>query len=538
MSVRTITGVEHDRNGRILTLFGEDEPWSPVSSGEAARAIRAGLARYVAEGSEGTAELHAYRGRWVRTDKDATSTDNLDSLVTGDAARLGAGDFGLVVTVSPAGVAAIAREMHASGAVVDAFSVVQGTWLLTGVLGVPRFEPIDGETFSVVREVLCFVRPSDDAAATGFNAVATVTTSSTVTFTVKPAAASLEGRIAYATPEHGAVRIETPLAEDQAQLVSAALTTWLGRIRTDVWSMPLSGPLAGAVRVRARLAPSGHAQLGAGFAGTRVATFPEPRSRWDWTVSLSRTYVVARVAAGLEAILGGLPAPMGTDERLLVPGTADVYLRSLELLLAPGEIVISGSAVRHDPVEVTAAFTARFRLGLDAAEALTVDVIGTDVELVEWYARVADFLSGGSLTRGLEDGVRDALSGVASSAVAGLLDEDVLTRVVAAGTAASAQVRAAPRQVWVEPGSVQLGGVLERVPRAPQPRPVRIGNRVDATLSRAPGADLREVCWVVDGVEDIQTFERRALSIVVPEGTRRVALRLVTEEGQTATQSV
>jgi hypothetical protein len=440
-----------------------------------------------------------------------------------------------VVTVSPAGVEKLAREIHAGGAIVDALSVLQDGWLVDGVLGVPHFDPAGGaDAFGVVRDVLCSVRPAGDASAPGFCAAGVVTVLCTASVRVRPHATHATWRLTYTAPQRSAVRIRTPLPPEQLAVVETALQTWVARQRSDTWSLPLSGPLGGAVHAVAAMTPSGHAQVGLSFSGTRAATLPDPGSPWEWTVALSRPYVVERVGEAVRAQLGGLPPPMGIDHRIHIPGATGVYLRSLEVLLRHGEVVIAGSAVRHVPVEVTANFAVHCRLDLDAAGAITVTVVSTDVELVEWYARLADFLAGGVVTRGAADGVRAALAGSTSAAAAGLLDEDLLTRIVAAGTAGTAQVRAVPRQVWVEPGSIQLGGVFERASRAPEPRPVRIGDRVDATLSRSPGADLSEVTWIIDGVEQRGMYEHRAIATTMPVGAR-VVLRIVTDEGRSAT---
>ena len=538
MTRRIVVGVEQDLRGRITALYGdEDAGWSPISRREAVESMRAGMHTYATVGRRGSAEIHILGSDWLRTQRDVTSEDNLDSLGGPDYTRLGAGAYGIAVTLSSAGVCALARELHASGAVVDRVSLLHDGLLVTAMLGVPRFEPgVDGSHFEIVRDAICHVRRVDDAADPGTNAVATVTAACVVSAKVDARAGWAGFTLAYSVPDRGAVRVETAVAGPALTAVTESLTGWVAGSRVDRWDLPVEGLITGATRADAGMAASGHVQVGFRFDGRREGAFPAARQGYDWTVALSRPYVVDRVGAAIRASLGGLPAPMGGDWR--VPISSDVSLNYLDVALIPGAVQISGAAVSGLPVPVTAHFTAVFTLALDADGLVKATLGGTDVEVVEWYAQVANFLSGGNLVRGIEDGLRGALGALGADAASGLLGPDLLTRMVAAGTSNAAMVRAVPQRVWIEPGALQLGGNFERTPATPIVKPVRLGTRVDLTLSSTPGATVREVRWDAGGVSQVQAFEQRAVSWILPPGVASATVTVTTDEGQTATESV
>jgi hypothetical protein len=174
---------------------------------------------------------------------------------------------------------------------------------------------------------------------------------------------------------------------------------------------------------------------------------------------------------------------------------------------------------------------------LDNGGGLAVSVLGTDVEVVEWYAKLADFVSSGSITAAVRTGLEAALGAVTGGGF-GLLDTEVLTRIVAAGTSGAARVSAQARQVWIEPGVIVLGGDFSRSPEPPVPNPIALADRIDGSLTRTPGANPAQVLWTVDGVDHMVAFERRALSFTAPTGWSRVSLTVTTDEGQTATTEV
>jgi hypothetical protein len=540
MARRIVVGVEQDERGRIIALYGdEDAAWSPVSAREARRGISSGVHTYVAVGSIGAADVHVLGGQWLRTNHNLIQDDNLDFLGQSGMGRYGAGTYGIAAILSPHGVSVLARELHASGAINNRFSLLADGLLVTGVLGVPRFEPgAEPAHFGIVRDAVCHIRNAADAADPGVSAVATVTAECDVTITTDARAGWIGFTLAYSVPASGAVRVETAVADPAREAVIAALTEWVASSRTDRWDLPVDGMLAGVKRVDAGFAPSGHAHVGFRFDGKREGLFPDATPGYDWTIALARPYVVERIGEAVRVAMGGLPAPLGEDRRVAVPGTADVHLTALDAGLMPGAVQLTGVAVSTAGVTVTARFTATFTLSLDSDGLVTATLGGTHIDLVEWYAQLADFVAGGAIVSGVEEGLRRALGALGADAASGLLSADLLTRIVAAGTENVASVRAVPRRVWIEPGALRLGGDFERSPVAPQVTAVALGGRVDLTMSSTPGATLHEVRWEARGETETQEFEQRALSWTPPSGASSVTVTVTTDEGETASATV
>lgn len=536
MIVRRVTGAAHDERKRIVALFGAGD-WSPVSTKEATAAMRAGLVTYISTTPYGDARIHPYQGTWVRTEATTSQAENLDVLALSEAKALATGSFSAVLTMSPAGIVALARELHSSGGIANSATLEAGGWLVSVSLGVPSFRAGDDDSrFVITREALCVARVSHDASAPAFSAVAELTVECEAALKVRRGS-TLDVTLRYKPRAVDPVRVLTPLTPDKSLALKQALTAFATRSRVDAWSVPLTGLLQGVVGADARLAPSGHAQVGVDTQSRGARTFPDARSPWDWTLALSRPVVSERLGEALRTALGALPAPMGSDRRVPVPGTADVYLRSLELGLGGGQAILRGTAYKAVSPVVTANFSVRLGVSLNAAQELEVSVLGTDVEVVEWYAKVADLLSGGAITDAVARGLAAATGAVSGSGLR-ILDDDVLSRIVAAGTTQRTAVHAEPRQVWIEEGAVLMGGVLSRVATAPDVVAVALGDRIDATLTTTPGANPVEVTWDVDGVVHRGLFEARALSFNAGTGWRDATVTVTTDEGLSSTTHV
>lgn len=81
---REVTQSRKDRDGDILALCKPGEPWSPRNKQDAIGDIEARTHRYVAVGPRGQrSEIHVVdgpNGKYLRTDWDSTSRNNLDDL--------------------------------------------------------------------------------------------------------------------------------------------------------------------------------------------------------------------------------------------------------------------------------------------------------------------------------------------------------------------------------------------------------------------------------------------------------------------------
>lgn len=84
MAERAVVQSKKDRDGDILALCNPDEHWSPRSKANAIQDIESGLHQYYVPWNDGTkTSIHVVNGpagKYLRTDKDNTSNNNLDDL--------------------------------------------------------------------------------------------------------------------------------------------------------------------------------------------------------------------------------------------------------------------------------------------------------------------------------------------------------------------------------------------------------------------------------------------------------------------------
>lgn len=83
MAHRFVTRTRKDTDGDILALCHSAETWSPRLKRDAINDIESGLYEYSVAWSDGTTAIRVVdgpRGKYLRTDRDATSRNNLDDL--------------------------------------------------------------------------------------------------------------------------------------------------------------------------------------------------------------------------------------------------------------------------------------------------------------------------------------------------------------------------------------------------------------------------------------------------------------------------
>ena len=84
MADRAVYKTRKDNHGDILGLCNFGQYWSPRSKADAIRDIESGLVRYYVPWNDGTKTLirvvNGASGKYLRTDKDQTSRNNLDDL--------------------------------------------------------------------------------------------------------------------------------------------------------------------------------------------------------------------------------------------------------------------------------------------------------------------------------------------------------------------------------------------------------------------------------------------------------------------------
>lgn len=83
MANRAVYKTGKDRDGDITKLCFEGEHWSPRSKASAIQDIESGSHSYYVPWKSGHTEIRDFRGqngKYLRTDRDETSKNNLDDL--------------------------------------------------------------------------------------------------------------------------------------------------------------------------------------------------------------------------------------------------------------------------------------------------------------------------------------------------------------------------------------------------------------------------------------------------------------------------
>lgn len=85
MADRDVTRSRKDRDGDITALCNPNATWSPRAKAGAIIDIETGLHRYFVPWSDGSRTpirvVNGLTGKYLRTDKDGTSKNNLDDLL-------------------------------------------------------------------------------------------------------------------------------------------------------------------------------------------------------------------------------------------------------------------------------------------------------------------------------------------------------------------------------------------------------------------------------------------------------------------------
>lgn len=507
MTQREITAVVRDKKGRVRLLYNPGAEWSPVSAGEAAAQIRSAAHQYiVSSGGPGFVVVRPYGERWVRTIRDGRRINNLDELPPPEFAELPTGAFDLVVTLAPSALDMVLCEMHAAGTISDRQVLLIQDKVIELKLGPPVLTPFtngDGSSCTVTREALAWVSAAARTGDPGFSAVVTTRSIAHIETLPREQQGEVALRLAYSAHPTDPVTLQTALPAEQANLLHAALTKWLTQPSADVWTMALPPELTALNAIQTRLTPGGHLQIGMAFEQQIPNRgFPDDGELTGWSIAFSRQFLAARLRAAFAAEFGDAPPPAGTG-RVEVDAHESIYVDYLELCLEHDAVVLHGRAIRDvDPV-VSAFFRVRFTIGLTATGLVTVSTDDIDVDVVEWYAKVFDFLSGSALSRALRDGLRASIaSSGGTGGMSAFLSGDLISAIARAGTIRDISVNPRVTSVSVEPGGLIIGGVFKASPR---PRPQAILTALTGAPgaptvlygggSLVPGGVVREVRW-------------------------------------------
>ena len=84
MTDRAVTRTGKDSDGDITKLCNQNQTWSPVSKATAISDIESGRHRYYVPWNDGNSTwihvVNGAHGKYLRTDKDKTTRNNLDDL--------------------------------------------------------------------------------------------------------------------------------------------------------------------------------------------------------------------------------------------------------------------------------------------------------------------------------------------------------------------------------------------------------------------------------------------------------------------------
>lgn len=84
MAIREVRKTGKDRNGDITKLCDDGQWWSPRLKTDAIRDIESGVHQYYVPWKSGRTRIHVVndpvKGKYLRTDRDNTTRNNLDDL--------------------------------------------------------------------------------------------------------------------------------------------------------------------------------------------------------------------------------------------------------------------------------------------------------------------------------------------------------------------------------------------------------------------------------------------------------------------------
>jgi hypothetical protein len=336
------------------------------------------------------------------------------------------------------------------------------------------------------------------------------------------------------------------MTADQRDLLLPLLQSWVRQGRSETWAASLPAAPGKLEQLSAGFATRGDLQVGLGFeGGFGTAALPSaaaPEQAGTWSLALSRPYLARRVYAAFAEELGAAPPPLGSQP-VLLSQSKGLYLDFLELALGDGDLLLSGRLSKSGGPSVTAEFSAHVSLELTATGLIVPSVGDVDVEVAEWYANVADVLSGGAIKTALRNGIREALaSSSAQGQLASFVTSDLLTSLAKGGTAANVSLRPKITAVEVKPKGLRLIGKIETPsPKGPQAElhvvaaPAGKPTLLYGGRSSVPGSELAEVRWDLgDGTKRELSGPDASLVIghTYEAGTHKPAMTLIDSEGR------
>jgi hypothetical protein len=557
LAERKVTETIRDSRRRILALCNPDEPWSPRRAQDALRDIHFSLHRYLAVGEGRQAEVRSVEGPYgpyLRSDWDDTTTNNLDELPLASVGNPLTGVSEVALQVNESVVEQLVRAMHRVGATSHHAVSVSGDRRVELTFGAPEAvaliptEEEDTEARARVDlPVLYRSRALGAADDLGDAAAAVLHVRARVASHAAPTGVQLF--IDWSETRDDDVDVAGPNGATVASDIAGFARTQ-GATGQDVRLPGFADRAPVSELTTAFRRESGRNVVAVTLS---FGTAPPERPRQvsgevflerEWALALSEHLVTERIRDGLWQDIGALPPPFG-DQPVVLPGTTDLFLDSFDVLLADGAIVFEGQLRRPGPPEVTASYRAEITLELIGGS-VQATVGEVKVQTNEWYASLADFISGGAITAAVERGLRQSLGAGAGGRLSTFFSGELLREVASVNTSRMIDADPVLEELDVRDAGIVAQGRLEVSDTAAPPvaafvvLPARGGSRrriLHAGGSWAPSGSLSAFTWSLGDGQEQQSSgaeTRFVLEHEYPSGTFTAQLTVADDRGASA----
>jgi hypothetical protein len=441
------------------------------------------------------------------------------------------GGYDAVIQMSDAALTTLCARLHGEGRLSHRHTRVHGGEIFDFVFGPPRMQTVatqaDGRArFRARTTAFVRARPMHDPAAIGRCASADISFSARLDAPTA-GAAQLAATTALRIDVSDTIEADIAVTTSDAGFVPDVKAAVLEMAKMEtIGSIPIGtfaevGVRAVTARTVTQPGPAACLTLALRFGTSPSAASPLDVSvRSDWSIALSRGFAIQRLVEVLRPAFGGsMPPPYGPSAVLLAQGTAclletpvgclvsahqRLYLRRLELDLAPGRVILRGtlSVVTDGPFgfEIDANWSTDVTVRVDSAGVLEVRTRAAAVQLSGVLAAFANFLSSGRL----ESVIRNALVSTIDAQFGASGPLSWLDGLIGAFGDSTAGGGLKHSEVDVRPDGIVLHGFLSvgRPQLAPVPVMTALASSDDplrlvlgAAGSWSPGGDIARIEW-------------------------------------------
>ncbi len=446
------------------------------------------------------------------------------------------GDFDYVLEVQQQVISSIVQAMHRENVFRHRYMRYHNGKAVELQIGAPTVS-LDSGAYPenrawVTSRVYYHSRPINNPSDIGINAVADVRAAASFALsTGNPGLLTREAAL-ISDWSNTAIDIVTVYGatSDVENEVRGAILEFINDDAGGAFTIPPFGDSGGAIgSVGFRFLNSGSPVLTVGLNSTSqvkgsTSELTQVFVQQDFALAISGDYLMGMIISAIRSSFGGnLPPPNGPNSVEVWVGkvctistpfgcwahaTQHVILDALNIALAQGQISVSGRVTIHTDAwyvpEVIADFTLPITLSVGADQSIQVNVGEATVSLEEWWAQIANFLSGNNLASAIATGVQSAVQSGSQGQFSTILSPDALGRLGSLGSTTLIQVNPVANAVEIRTdgiiihGSVNIGnrfGGLQvsfadiLVPGFPNRHLLHAGN------SWAPGSIIDTYSW-------------------------------------------